>query len=79
MSGGVGRRRGSDPALLWLWCRLAAVAPIRPLAWEFPYPAGEALKRERERETEIHVPSATRNTKDCHSLQKLKEAGSNLS
>ena len=23
-----------DPALLWLWCRLAAAAPVRPLAWE---------------------------------------------
>ena len=22
-----------DLALLWLWCRLAATAPIRPLAW----------------------------------------------
>ena len=21
-----------DPALLWLWCRPAAIAPIRPLA-----------------------------------------------
>ena len=31
---GVGRRQGSDPALLWLWLRLAATAPIRPLAWE---------------------------------------------
>ena len=30
-----------------LWCRPAAVAPIRPLAWEFPYAAGEALKRQR--------------------------------
>ena len=29
---GVGRRRGSDPALLWLWRRLMATAPIRPLA-----------------------------------------------
>ena len=29
---GVGRRSGSDLALLWLWCRLAAIAPIRPLA-----------------------------------------------
>ena len=36
MSYGVGRRRGSDPVLLWLWCRPAAVAPIRPLAWEPP-------------------------------------------
>ena len=26
-----GHRLGSDPALLWLWCRPAAVAPIRPL------------------------------------------------
>ena len=31
-----------DPALLWLWCRLAAVAPIRPLAWEPPYAVGAA-------------------------------------
>ena len=37
MSYGVGHRRGLDPALLWLWCRPAARAPIRPLAWELPY------------------------------------------
>ena len=37
MSCGVGGcRRGSDLALLWLWCRPAAVAPIWPLAWEPP-------------------------------------------
>ena len=30
----VGCRRSLDPALLCLWCRLAAIAPIRPLAWE---------------------------------------------
>ena len=30
MSCGVGGRRGSDPALPWLWCRPAAVALIRP-------------------------------------------------
>ena len=29
---------------LWLWCRTAAVAPIRPLAWELPYAVGPALK-----------------------------------
>ena len=33
----VGCRHGSDPELLWLWCRLAVTAPIRPLAWETPY------------------------------------------
>ena len=32
--------------LLWLWCRPAAAAPIRPLAWEPPYAAGVALMRE---------------------------------
>ena len=47
MSCGVGRRHGSDLALLWLWCRPAAIAPIRPLAWEPPYATGEALKRQK--------------------------------
>ena len=42
MSCGVGCRHSSDPALLWLW--LAAVAPIRPLAWEHPWAADVALK-----------------------------------
>ena len=45
MSYGVGRRHGLDLALLWLWRRLAATAPIRPLAWEPPYATGVALKR----------------------------------
>ena len=44
MSCGVGRRHGLDPVLLWLWCRLVAVALIRPLAWELPYAAGASLK-----------------------------------
>ena len=44
MSCGVGRRHGSDPELLWLWPRLEATAPIRPLAWEPPYAVGVALK-----------------------------------
>ena len=47
MSCGVGRRLGSDLVLLWLWRRPAAVAPIRPLAWEAPYAAGAALKGQK--------------------------------
>ena len=31
--------------LLWLWHRLASVAPTGPLAWELPYAAGAAVKR----------------------------------
>jgi len=37
-------RCGSDTTLLWLWCRLAAVALIGPLIWEPPYAMGAALK-----------------------------------
>jgi len=40
-------RRGSDPELLWLWCRPVATALIRPLAWELPYAASAALKRQK--------------------------------
>ena len=49
MSCGVGRRRGSDLALLWLWHRLVTTAPIRPLAWEPPYAAGVALKQQQQK------------------------------
>ena len=49
MSCGVGWRPGLDPALLWLWCRLAAVVPIRPLSWEFPYAEGGLKKKEKKK------------------------------
>ena len=45
MSCGVGCRHSSDSALLWLWGRPAARAPIRPLAWESPYATGAALEK----------------------------------
>ena len=45
VSYGVGQTRGSDPRLLWSWCRPAAVAPFWPLAWELPYTSGAAIKR----------------------------------
>ena len=44
VSYGVGCRCGLDLALLWLWHRPAAAAPIQPLTWELPYAAGVALK-----------------------------------
>ena len=54
MSCGIGCRCCLDPVLLWLWCRLAAEALIRPLAWEPPCAMGAALemakkKRKKER------------------------------
>ena len=47
VSCGVGCRHSLDPQLLWLWCRLAATAPIRLLAlWtELPYAVGVGLKK----------------------------------
>ena len=50
MSYGVGHRCGSDLALGWLWCRLAAAALIQPLAWELPDAACVALKRKEKGE-----------------------------
>ena len=47
MSCGVGHRQGLDLVLMWMWHRLAAVAPIQPLAWEPPHAAGVALKRKK--------------------------------
>ena len=52
MSCGVGRRHGLDLALLWLWRRLATVAPILPLAWEPTYAMGAALKRQKKKKKE---------------------------
>ena len=47
MSCGVGHTLSLDLAWLWLWRRLAAVAPTGPLAWEPPYVMGTALKRQK--------------------------------
>ena len=51
MSCGVGCRLGSDLALLWLWRRPAATAPIRPLAWEPAYAVGVALTRPKKKKS----------------------------
>ena len=48
MSCGAGRRHGSDPALLWLWHRLAAIALSGPLAWEPPYAITAVPKNKNE-------------------------------
>ena len=45
--------------LLWLWHRLAATAPISPLAWEPPYAAGAAQEI-----ATITTTTTTKKTKD---------------
>ena len=59
MSCGVGHRHGSDPALLWLWHRPTATAPIRPLAWEHPNAMGVALEKtkRKKKSSSCHGPA----------------------
>ena len=55
MSYGVGHRHGLDLALLWLWYRPAAIAPIQPLGWETPYASSTALKIKRKKKRKKSV------------------------
>ena len=55
MSCGVGCRCGSDLALLRLWHRPAAAAPVKPLAWEPPYAMGMALKGQKKKYIYMYV------------------------
>ena len=43
-----------DLALLWLWCKPAAVAPIQPLVWKLPYAMGAALKIKKEKRNSLN-------------------------
>ena len=78
VSWGVGRRRGSDLALLGLWRGLVPTAPIRPLAWEPPYAAGADKKnrkktKKKKKDLQIQYVNAlihTRKLKDkCSSMK----------
>ena len=50
----VGGRGELNHEMLWLWCRLAAIALIRPLAWEPPYATGAALEKAKRPHTHTH-------------------------
>jgi len=69
MSCGVGRRRGSDLRLLWLWHRQAAIAVITPLAWEPPYATGAALNRTKDKKKKKKV--WFKRTKSSYLMTKL--------
>ena len=51
MSCGVGHRHSLNLALLWLWRRPVAMAPIRLQAWEPPYAMGATLQNIKEKQT----------------------------
>ena len=70
---GIGHRHSSDLALLWLWCRPAATAPIQPLAWEPPYDTGAALKSKKQTQKEILIGLLKKNLAKL-GIQRLKES-----
>ena len=77
MSCDVGRRRGSDLALLWLWHRPVATAPIRPLSWEPPYAAGAALgKAKRQKKKKVTLRSSRHGTAETNPTRNHEVAGS---
>ena len=81
MSWGVGRRRSSDPALLWLWRRLVATAPIRPLAWEPPYAEGaaqEIAKRQKKKLSKCVTRRSHHGTAEMNLTRNHEVAGSIL-
>ena len=64
MNCGVGPIRGSDPALLWLWHRPVATAPISPLAWEIsiccrcgPRKGKKTKKKTKNKQTKKKLPT----------------------
>ena len=54
MSCGVGHRSSSEPALLWLWCRPAATAPIRPCSLWTSICCGCGPKRQTNKNPSSH-------------------------
>ena len=68
MSCGIGCRHGSDPALMWLWDRPVATAPIGPLAWEPPYATGAALEKTKKKKRQKKYPDSSHTQRGTKSL-----------
>jgi len=66
-----------DPALLWLWCRLAAVALIPPLAWEPPYATGAALKSKKKKKKKKSKKNK-KNPQKLGGTQKVRKVEENF-
>ena len=60
MSCGAGHRCSSDPTLLWLWHRPAAVAPTGPLVWEPTCATSTAPKSKKKEKKRCSVLLAIR-------------------
>ena len=75
----VGRRHSLDPALLWLWCRPAAVAQIQPLAWEIPNAVGVALKRPKPNKQTKKDPAISTGSGHCCDTGSIPAPGTSSS
>ena len=72
MSCGVGCRDGLDLLWLWLLCRWAAVALIRPLAWVPSYALGAALKRPKKKKKKKKKPLKSGHDGHCTTIKVIK-------
>ena len=73
MSCGVGQRLGLDLALLWLWCRPVATAPIRPLAWEPPYASGNSPRKGKKKKKKKRQKKKKKKKKKKRQKKKKKK------
>ena len=78
MSCGVGCKCSLDPTLLWLWCRPAAAAPIRPLAWEPPYASGITLKSKKKKKITCVKSMTHFKARDTCGQTALRKGGTSL-
>ena len=69
VSCGVDRRCGSDPTLLWLWCRPAATAPLRGAA---SWGAGVVTALVQVAAL-VQVPTSDLETSTCHGHRREKK------
>ena len=71
---GVACRHGLDLALLWLWHRLEAAAPIGLLAWEPPYAMGLALEKSKKKKKKRHTPTHTKHCSLNYSILLVRNS-----
>ena len=76
MSCDVGRRHSLDLVWLWLWCRPAAIAPIRSLACEPLHAVIGALKRKKKKSIIVDLQCPVNFC--CPGLCSVSQTGRNV-
>ena len=77
---GIGVKCSSDPALLWLWCRPAAAAPIQSLAQEISICHRCSTKKQNKTKTKTPtwlLKHSTESFAQCSNLCTLKPSNHN--